>query len=60
MPKPSDLLQGTLDLLILKTLRREPMHGWGISKRILDLSDDVLTRSRRVRAASHLRRQLFG
>ena len=43
MPKPSDLLQGTLDLLILKTLRREPLHGWGISKRILELSDDVLT-----------------
>jgi transcriptional regulator len=43
MPKPSDLLQGTLDLLILKTLVREPLHGWGISKRILQLSDDVLT-----------------
>ena len=43
MPKPSDLLQGTLDLLILKTLRREPLHGWGISMRILQLSDDVLT-----------------
>ena len=43
MPKPSDLLQGTLDLLILKTLRREPLHGWGISKRILELSDDVLS-----------------
>ncbi|MEM7585597.1 MAG: PadR family transcriptional regulator [Acidobacteriota bacterium] len=38
-----DLLQGTLDLLILKTLRLEPMHGWGISKRIQQLSDDVLT-----------------
>jgi len=43
MPKPSDLLQGTLDLLILKTLAREPLHGWGISKRILQLSDDVLS-----------------
>jgi transcriptional regulator len=43
MPKPSDLLQGTLDLLILKTLAREPLHGWGISKRILALSNDVLT-----------------
>ena len=43
MPKPSDLLQGTLDLLILKTLARDPLHGWGISKRILELSDDVLT-----------------
>lgn len=43
MPKPSDLLQGTLDLLILKTLSREPLHGWGVSKKILQLSDDVLT-----------------
>jgi transcriptional regulator len=43
MPKPSDLLQGTLDLLILKTLRREPLHGWGIAKRILELSDEVLS-----------------
>ena len=43
MPKPSDLLQGTLDLLILKTLAREPMHGWAIAKRILQLSDDVLS-----------------
>jgi len=33
MPKPSDLLQGTLDLLILKTLSREALHGWGIAKR---------------------------
>jgi transcriptional regulator len=43
MPKPSDLLQGTLDLLILKTLAREALHGWGISKRILQLSGDVLS-----------------
>src|SRR5215468_7408374 len=43
MPKPSDLLQGTLDLLILKTLIREPLHGWGISKRIQILSDEVLS-----------------
>jgi PadR family transcriptional regulator, regulatory protein PadR len=42
MPKPSDLLQGTLDLLILKTLTREPLHGWGIAKRIQELSDDEL------------------
>ena len=40
-PKP-DLLQGTLDLLILKTLRLESNHGWGISIRIQQLSDDVL------------------
>jgi PadR family transcriptional regulator PadR len=43
MPKPSDLLQGTLDMLILKTLAREPLHGWGIAKRILELSDDILS-----------------
>jgi len=43
MPKPTDLLQGTLDLLILKTLAREPLHGWAIAKRMLLLSDDVLT-----------------
>ena len=43
MPKPSDLLQGTLDLLILKSLAREPLHGWGIAKKIEMLSDDVLT-----------------
>jgi len=42
MPKPSDLLQGTLDLLILKSLVREPLHGWGIAKRIQSLSDEVL------------------
>jgi transcriptional regulator len=42
MPKPSDLLQGTLDLLILKTLAREPLHGWAIAKRIQVLSGDVL------------------
>jgi PadR family transcriptional regulator, regulatory protein PadR len=43
MAKPkSDLLQGTLDLLILKTLDLEPMHGWGICQRILQISDNVL------------------
>jgi PadR family transcriptional regulator PadR len=42
MPKPADLLQGTLDLLILKTIAREPLHGWGIAKRIQALSGDVL------------------
>ncbi|HVX67465.1 MAG TPA: PadR family transcriptional regulator [Bryobacteraceae bacterium] len=43
MPKPSDLLQGTLDLLILNTLAKEPLHGWGIAKRIQLLSRDVLS-----------------
>jgi transcriptional regulator len=42
MPKPTDLLQGTLDLLILKAINREPVHGWGIAKRIQLLSDEVL------------------
>ena len=42
MPKPSDLLQGTLDLLILKTIARDALHGWGIAKRIQALSGDVL------------------
>jgi transcriptional regulator len=37
-----DLLQGTLDVLILKTLELEPMHGWGISQRIQQVSEDVL------------------
>jgi len=43
MPKPSDLLQGTLDLLILKTITKEPLHGWGVAKRIQALSGDVLS-----------------
>ena len=43
MPKPSNLLQGTLDLLILKSLAREPLHGWGVAKKIESLSDDVLS-----------------
>jgi len=42
MADRTDLLQGTLDLLILKTLRVEPLHGWGISKRIRELSDEAL------------------
>jgi PadR family transcriptional regulator len=37
-----DLLQGTLDMLILKTLALEPMHGWGIAQRIQQISQDVL------------------
>ena len=40
--KPVDLVQGTLDLLILKALTVEPMHGWAIAKRIRMLSNDVL------------------
>jgi PadR family transcriptional regulator PadR len=41
MPQPTDLLQGTLDLLILKTLALEPMHGWGIAQRIQQVSKNV-------------------
>jgi len=40
--KPSDLVQGTLDLLILKILALEPLHGWAISLRLKQVSDDVL------------------
>jgi transcriptional regulator len=40
--RPMDLLQGTLDLLILKTLALGPQHGWGISQRIQQISDNVL------------------
>ena len=42
MPQPTDLLQGTLDLLILKTLAPGPMHGWGVALRIQQISQDVL------------------
>ena len=42
MTARTDLLQGTLDVLVLKTLRAAPMHGWGISQRIQQLSEDVL------------------
>ena len=42
MPTPTDLLQGTLDLLILQTLALESMHGWGIALRIQHVSKDVL------------------
>jgi PadR family transcriptional regulator, regulatory protein PadR len=42
MGKPNDLVQGTLDLLILKTIDLEPKHGWAIAKRIQQISQDVL------------------
>jgi PadR family transcriptional regulator len=41
-PKPSELLPGTLDLLVLRTLSRGPMHGYGIAQRLKELSSDVL------------------
>lgn len=42
MPPSTDLLQGTLDLLILQTLLPGPMHGWGVALRIQQVSKDVL------------------
>jgi transcriptional regulator len=42
MSKPTDLVQGTLDLLILKTIALEPLHGWGIAQRIRQVSKEVL------------------
>jgi transcriptional regulator len=42
MAKPADLVQGTLDLLILKTLSPEPKHGWAIAKRIEQVSQETL------------------
>ena len=42
MSKPTDLVQGTLDLLILKILALEPLHGWAISLRLKQVSGDVL------------------
>jgi len=40
--RPLDLLQGTLDLLILRTLQKEPQHGWAIAERIEEVSEHVL------------------
>ena len=42
MSKPPDLVQGTLDLLVLKMLALEPLHGWAIAQRLRQVSDDVL------------------
>jgi len=42
MSRPTDLIQGTLDLLILKILALQPMHGWAIGERIKQMSKDVL------------------
>jgi len=42
MSKPSDLVQGTLDLLLLKILALEPLHGWAVSQRLTQVSGDVL------------------
>jgi PadR family transcriptional regulator, regulatory protein PadR len=42
LSKPTDLVQGTLDLLVLKVIALEPMHGWAIAQRIRQMSGDVL------------------
>jgi len=42
LSKPTDLVQGTLDLLILRTIALEPMHGWAIAQRIKQVSNEVL------------------
>jgi transcriptional regulator len=42
MSRPTDLVQGTLDLLILKIVALEPMHGWAIAQRLKQMSDEVL------------------
>jgi transcriptional regulator len=42
LSKPTDLIQGTLDVLILKTIALKPIHGWGIAKRIQQVSNEVL------------------
>ena len=42
MSKPTDLVQGTLDLLILKTIALQPMHGWAVAQRIRQISKEVL------------------
>jgi transcriptional regulator len=42
MSKPQDLVQGTLDLLLLKILALEPLHGWAVSQRLKQISGDVL------------------
>ena len=42
MTRPTDLVQGTLDLLIMRTIAQEPHHGWAIAQRIQTLSKDVL------------------
>jgi len=42
MSKPADLVQGTLDLLLLKIVALEPMHGWAISQRLAQISDETL------------------
>jgi len=43
MPPSTDLLQGTLDMLVLKSIALEPQHGWAIAQRIQQISNNVLT-----------------
>jgi transcriptional regulator len=42
MTRPPDLLPGTLDLLIMRTLQKDALHGWAVSERIQEISEDVL------------------
>jgi PadR family transcriptional regulator, regulatory protein PadR len=42
MPQPTDLLQGTLDMLILRAIANEPQHGWAIAMRIQQVSNNIL------------------
>ena len=56
----SDLLQGTLDLLVLKTLALGPMHGYGVAKRIQQISDDVLQVNQGSLYPALLRLQQYG
>ncbi len=56
----SDLLQGTLDLLVLKTLALGPMHGYGVARRIQQISDDVLQVNQGSLYPALLRLQQYG
>jgi hypothetical protein len=56
MSKPTDLVQGTVDLLILKTITPGPMHGWAIAQRIKQVSNDVLILNQNVRLQVHSHR----
>ena len=60
MGKPTDLVQGTLDLLILKTIALESMHGWGIAQRIRQISDDLLCLNQGTLYPALLRLEQYG
>ncbi len=52
-PDRTDVLQGTLDLLVLRALSIEPMHGWCLAQRIEQMSGDVFARYNRARCTPH-------